>query len=811
MFILSKSQAIKIFNAKESDMKKNIFLAICILLLPLSIYAQQIKPVDYVNPLIGTHDSRWMLFPGPTMPFGMVKLSPDNQKAEWKGGYEYDIPSIAGFSHIHSWAMAGLLLMPTTGPLKIEPGLPDDPDSGYRSRFRHATEVAQPGYYAATLDDYHIRAELTATTRCGFQRYTFPASDSARVLIDLKIPTEYGYDLDWGSVRKVSDTEIEGFAKEHTFDGFSSLDNDYTIHFVIRFNKPFSSLGGWSNGVIFRDFNEIQGHGDVGAFVTFKTTDQEKIEVESGISLVSIEQARLNLDTELNPYKWNFDAVREHARSTWNQLLSTIKVEGSTDKDRIKFYTNMYRSYSARTIWSDVNGKFVDMNEQVAQVADPNDPVYGCDAFWNTFWNLNQLWELATPDIANKWVKSLLEINRRGGWLPKGPTGIEYSSIMVASHEIDLINSAYQAGIRNYDAEEAYEAVKHMQMVPGQAYPGGGLVGNRQLAPYMKLGYVPYGKATRQFYFGDEKEGPTSNTLEYCFDDWNVAQFAKSLNKTGDYRYFMKRAHNYLNVFDSTQGYVRPKRANGQWVTAKSVFGDQARSDSWKGTGFIEGNAWQYTWFVPHDVNAVVRLLGRDEFINRLDKGFEESRKTHFNASKDLFTQYPINHGNQPNMQAAYLFDFSGKPWLTQKWSREIMDLYYGSNPADGWLGDEDQGQMGAWFVMSAMGLFQMDGGGSTLPVYEIGTPIFHKITITLDPKYFKGGGEFEIIANNVSDSNRYIQAATLNGKTLNKPWFYRDELKDGGKLIFQMGPKPNKKWGSSEKDAPPSMSHPAW
>jgi len=734
--------------------------------------ARQREPADYVDCLLGTATSRWMLYPGPSTPFSMVKLSPDNQKQGWKAGYEYTIENIAGFSHVHSWTMGGLLMMPTTGPLKVVPGPEDDPDAGYRSRFRHETEVAVPGYYAVTLDDYGIRAELTSTPRAGFQRYTFPKADEARILLDLETPTEYGYTVHDARITKRSDTEIEGYSKQQA--GRWALWNEYTVHFVARFSKPFDSMGGWVGDQLHRDVEEIAGKGDVGAFFNYRTSDGESIQVKTGISLVSIEQARLNLDTETDRFGWDFDAARNDARRTWNELLGKIEVEGGTETDKVKLYTNMYRSYCARTIWSDVNGKYVDMYEKVQQLPDPDSPVYGCDAFWNTFWNLNQLWTLVTPEIGSKWVKSLLEIDDRGGWLAKGPTGIEYSSIMVASHEIALIVSAWQKGIRDFDAEKAYRAMRHIQTEPGRPHEGGGHVGNRQLAPYMELGYVPVEK------------GPVSNTLEYAYDDWCVAQMAKALGKSEDYEHFMKRAANYKNVFDPSVGYTREKHQDGRWVEAFSPF---------SGKGFVEGNSWQYTWFVPHDVKGLVELMGKEEFNRRLVEGFEKARP--------VFTSQYVEHGNQPNMQAAYLFNFSGAPWLTQRWARAIMEHYYGTGPIDGYPGDEDQGQMGAWFVMSAMGLFEMDGGCAVRPIYEIGSPLFDKVTIHLDPRYYPGG-TFTIEARNNSKENLYIQSATLDGQPLDKPWLYHSELVDGGALVLQMGPEPNTEWASAPEAAPP-------
>ncbi len=770
--------------------------------------AEKKHPADYVDPFIGTSTSRWMLYPGPSMPFGMVKLSPDNQNQGWKAGYEHTIDNIAGFSHIHSWVMGGVLVMPAVGPLQTKPGDQDKPDEGYRSRIRHETETATTGYYAVTLDDYNIRAELTATTRVGVHRYTFPKSSEARIMFDLKIPTEYGYGLEWASVRKVNEQEIEGFSVQHIYDGFSSLLNDYTVHFVAQFSKPFESLNGWDNEKIQNNITQINGHGDVGCFLNFQTSDREPVVVKVGISLVSIEQARLNLKKETQSFGFDFDDIRNNAYNTWNDLLSLIEIEGGTEKDKIKFFTNYYRSYAARTIWSDANGKYVDMCEQIRHLDDPDSPIYGCDAFWNTFWNLNQLWALATPDVANQWVKSLIEFYERGGWLPKGPTGIEYSSIMVASHEVALINSVFQKGIDDYDVEKAYEAIRHVQSTPGQAHECGGLVGNRNLKAYMKYGFVPHGEGTKQHLFGTEEEGPVSNTLEYCYDDWNVAQMAKALGKMDDYQHFINRASNYRNVFDRELGYVRPRFADGSWAPLDGVFADKEHPGSWSGTGFIEGNSWQYTWFVPHDVHGLIDLMGRDEFNRRLEEGFVKSSKTNFNAEGDLYYNYPINHGNQPNMQAAYLFNYSGMPWRTQYWAREIMDKYYGDNPIDGWPGDEDQGQMGAWYVMSAIGLFEMDGGGSVDPIYEISGPLFEKITIHLDSNYYPGK-KFVIEAKNASKENRYIQSATLDGKPLTKPWFYHSDLVDGGSLVLKMGPKPNKKWGSAPADTPPSMSKP--
>jgi predicted alpha-1,2-mannosidase len=734
-------------------------------------------PVDYVDPFLGTSSSRWMLFPGPCLPFGMVKLSPDNTDEtvyQLGAGYEYKINSISGFGHVHSWMMGSFITIPAIGELKIKPGTKDDPDTGYRSRINHESEKASPGYYSVFLEDYGIKAELTATTRGGFQRYTFPENTNGHILFDLQTAEEDKPEIKKAVIKKVSDTEIEGFV--HRVAGW----NEYTLHFVARFNRPFQSMGGWKGDTIIDVSNEIAINKDldVGAFVRFDLKDDPVVLMKTGISYVSIEQARLNMETEMDSFGWDFDAVRNNAAEIWNNLLGKIKVEGGSEVDKTKFYTNLYRSYTARTIFSDINGKYVDMCEKVQQLPDPDSPVYGCDAFWNTFWNLNPLWGLVNPDITEKWVKSLLEIYDKGGWLPKGPGGIEYSSIMVASHEIPLIVNAWQKGIQNFDADKAYKAMYDIQTTPAQPYKCGGYVGNRNIVSYMKMGFVP------------SDEGPVSNTLEYAYDDWCVAQMAKALGKTKDYTYFMKRAQNYRNVFDPSTGYMRPKHAGGPWLEDFTpVISAVGKEDNFGTRDYVEANAWQFTWFVPQDLKGLIGLMGVDEFNNRLEKGFEDARP--------IFTSEFVNHSNQPNMQAPWLFNYSGKPWLTQYWVREVLDNYYGTGPVDGYPGDEDQGQMGAWYVISALGLFEMDGGASVDPVYELSGPLFKKATIQLDPDYFEGN-ELVIEAKNTSVQNRYIQSVTFNGKEINRYWIKHSDLVKGGKLVFEMGSEPNKKWAAN-------------
>ncbi len=727
-----------------------------------------------------------MIFPGAAMPFGMVKLSPDNKA--WSGragsgraGYDYKIPTILGFSHIHSWTIGGLLMMPTTGPLKIVQGPESGSPESFRSHFRHETETASPGYYAVTLDDYNLRAELTATTRAGFQRYTFPKSDQARILLAFNVPGEYAMVVKNAIVRKISNTEIEG-ESEQTNDQIYTFQK-YKLHFVVRFSKPFHCMGGWVGSNITSDAKEITGNGDMGAFVNYQTGAGEVIQVKTGISYVSVEQARLNLDTEMNPFAWDFDAVRKNARETWNRLLKKIEVEGDSETDRIRFYSNFYRSYVARTIFSDVNGKYIDPNGVVRKLENPESPMLGCDAFWNTFWNLNILWGLVTPEILSQWASSQLQLSEDGGWLSKGPAGLRYSGVMVGEHDIALLVGAWQKGIRNFDGEKAFAAIKHVQTTPGKQYYSDihsgrwidGWVGMEQLPSYRALGYVPV----------EEASAWTSLTLEYAYDDWCAAQMAKALGKTDDYQYFSKRAQNYHNIWDASVSYFRPRHRDGKW--AENFWPSDRK-------GFLEGTAWQYSFYVPHDMRALIELMGKDELVRRLNKGFEDSQPN--------FARGVVDMSNEQDMQTSWIFNYTGAPWLTQKWTREVMEHSYFAEPA-GYIGDEDQGQMGSFFVLIAMGLFEMDGGCSQKPIYEIGSPLFSRIVVHLDERYYSGR-QFVIEAKNNSPENVYIQSATFNGKPLNKPWIYHNDVVKGATLVLTMGSEPNTSWGAAPEAVPP-------
>lgn len=737
-------------------------------------------PAHYVDTRIGTAHSRWMIAPGPWMPFSMVKISPDNQNKGWQAGYQPTFESLGCFSHIHEWTMGGLGVMPTNGPLMTETGDEMDPDSGYRSRIDKSTEEAPLGYYKVELADYDILAEVTATTRCSYQRYTFPSDrDSARVLVDLHIPAEYDYRLKEVDVRKINEYKIEGFSHQFSPNVWShDADQEYTIHFVMEFDQPIQEMGGWTNEEkVLSDHIHATNIVDAGVWLQFDAKANPVVQVRTGISLVSIGNAAKNLDTEITqPFGWDFEAVRQNQVTVWNELLGRIDITTDNRLEKERFYTNMYRALCSRNIWSDVTGEWISTDKKVQRFSNPEDVALGCDAFWNTFWNLNQFWNLVTPEWSSRWVKSQLAMYDANGWLAKGPAGMKYIPVMVAEHEIPLIVGAYQMGIRDFDAEKAFEAVKKMQITPSQKVFDG-YAGNRDLIPYLHYKFVPADK------------GRFSNTLEYAFDDWTVSQFAKTLGKESDFKVFADRGTWWKNAINPETGYAHLRNSDGSWMVDFDPFHSGANHQ------YVEGNAWQLTYFVPQDVPALANLIGKERFIERLQWGFKASEPWRYNAPNDQYWDYPVVQGNQQSMHFAFLFNWVGKPWLTQQWSRSIIERYYGTGLANAYLGDEDQGQMSAWLIMASLGLFQIDGGCSVDPVYEIASPLYEKIVIDLGERYGRGK-QFTIEAKNASRRNKYVQSAQLNGQTLNSFRFPASELLKGGSLVLKMGPEPNMEWG---------------
>jgi predicted alpha-1,2-mannosidase len=769
---------------------KNILFILIFWGIPHASQAQK-KPVDYVNVFTGTSNSRWMLFPGATLPFGMVKLSPDNQDNVWNGGYEYTIGSISGFSHLHAMSLSGVSMMPMTGKIELYPGQPktfegkaDGPfgtmwTSGFRSRYEKSSEKATPGYYAVHLLDHKVTAELTATLRTGWLRFTFPASQEAHILYDFDFPTEEKTEIVAVSATVLNNNEIRGFIRQK-----NQYADEFTVYFVSQFSKPFLKANTWQTsnykgkeanyGTFWRDhqaistgITQLNSGGDCGIYLDFQTLQDESITVKTGISFVSIDNAKLNLDTETKAFGWDFDRVRKEAATTWNDLLSTVTVEDKNEDHKTKFYTCLYRSYAGKSIMSDVNGQYTDMHEQTRQLPSPNQVIYSADSFWGTQWNNTPLWTLLTPQVARSWIGSMLAMYDAGGWIADAPTGFEYAPIMDAQHHTALIVSSYMKGIRDFDTEKAWQAIHHDLTTPDTILASGGHAGSRSLKAYLRYGYVP------------DEDGPTSNTLEYAYDDWTAAQFAKRLGKTAEAAYFLKRSENYKNTFDPDTRYMRRKHRNGQFVKDFDPFFFGC-INGWNGSGYMEGNAWLYTFFVPHNVPDLIQMIGKDTFNTRLEQGFAKEW---------------VDMGNQPNMQAPFLFNYSGKPWLTQQYSRYVLDHFYDTSPYKGWQGEEDEGQLSSLFVLMAMGLFEMDGGCSPEPYYDLSSPLFKKVTIRLDHTYY-GGKTFTIETQNNSAQNIYIQSVSLNGKPLTKPILYHKDLVKGGKLVVRMGSRPNLNWG---------------
>ncbi|HEY9341653.1 MAG TPA: GH92 family glycosyl hydrolase [Hanamia sp.] len=739
-------------------------------------------PADYVDTRMGTGHSRWMIAPGPWMPFSMVKMSPDNQNAGWQAGYQPSYESVGTFSHIHEWTMAGLGIFATNGKLKTNIGDELKPGSGYRSAIDKKSEEAPIGSYKVQLTDYDIKAEVTATTRCGFERFTFPKDrDSARVLIDLHIPAEYDYQLKEVKLKKINDYRIEGYAHQFSPKIWShDADQDYTLYFVIEFDKPIKNMGSWINEKIqYGNTLEAKDIKDAGLFLQFDAKQNPVVQVRSGISLVSIHNAALNLKTEItDPFGWNFNAIKQNQVNVWNEILNRVKITTTNRLEKVRFYNSMYRSICSRNTWSDINGEWRGTDGQVQKLKNKDDVALGCDAFWNTFWNLNQLWNLVTPEWSNRWVNSQLAMYDAYGWLAKGPAGMNYVPVMVGEHEIPQMVSAYQMGIRNFDVNKVLEAAVKMQTTPAQKVHSG-FAGNRDLVEYEKHKYVPSDK------------GRFSNTMEYSYDDWTVGQLAKTLGKTDLYHKFNERGYWWKNTIDSA-GYCHMKLSNGEWVKNFDPFRSGANEH------YVEGNAWQLTFFVPQDVPALINMIGNEKFIDRLEWGFAQSDPWRYNGMNDQYWDYPVVQGNQQSMHFAFLFNWAGKPWSTQKWSRSILERYYGYGVSNAYLGDEDQGQMSAWLVMTSLGLFQTDGGSRDNPIYEIGSPLFEKTEIDLGQRFGRGK-KFTIIAKGASRNNMYVQEATLNGKVLHSFNFPASELLKGGSLVLKMGPEPNKKWGVSK------------
>jgi len=772
---------------------KQILFLICFIIGSYQHVLAQKQPVDMVYPHLDAANSRWFYFSSACRPFGMVNLSPDMViDGAWNSGYRYNEDSIKFFSHLHAWQLSGIPVMPTTGKFKGHLG----PDK-YQSKYTHENEAVKPGYHAVYLDDYKINAELTSTTRVGFHRYTFPKSSESTILLDLGTvlgpsKTKSGY------AKKVSDSEVEGYA---LMERTSRRPKPTYVYFVIQLNKPFKAMHGWQKGKLSGKVNEFEG-ANGGVYVNYKTEQEEQILMKVGISYVSEAQARLNIESEL-PH-WEFDQVVTESQNEWNEKLGRIVVEGNTEQQRRRFYTDLWKALQGRRILSDANGKYCDMTGEEPRIRQiplddsgkPKFNYYNSDSFWGAQWTITTLWQLVYPEIAEEFVNSMLAMYDDGGLIPRGPSGGNYTYVMTGASSTPFIVGAYMKGFDGFDIDKAYEGLKKNHDRGGimakagyehNTWKGGGI------EAYDSLGYVPYPLYKRRY--GGHMDG-AGQTLEYSYQDWCLAQMAKKLGKSEDYNYFMNRSNNWKNLYDTETGWIRPKEWDGSW---KMPFDPYEYRN-----GFVESNATQGTWYVPHDLAGLAELMGGKKLAaEKLNQSFEKAAELGFTSgtahAAELHEEYrriPINYGNQPSIQTAFVFNHISHPWLTQYWSREVLDQAFSQlSPERGYNGDEDQGLMGALAVLMKMGLFEMKSGNESDPQIELGSPIFDKITIHLDPSYYSGE-TIEILADGSSLENRYIQSAQINGAMINTQFFDFHKLVKGAKVELKMGDTPNKAWG---------------
>ena len=749
-----------------------------------------VSPTDRVHVFAGTSNSRWQLFPGATLPMGMVKLSPDNQGNSWNGGYEYTVGSISGFTHLHAFGLSGLSLMPMVGPLqsdptssRLQPGAPDGPfggmwTAGYRSRIDKASERGAPGYYAVDLIDAGVRAELTATARCGFLRFTFPRSDDAHVLLDFEIPAEEKTDILAVDFVRRSATAFEGHVRQR-----NQYAGTHDVWFVLESSRPLSGVRTWRNapytgtednyGTAWRRRSELAALAPAGLHATgslarnrgvvldLTTAGHEAVVIRTGLSFVDIEGARANLKAEAAPFGFDFDRVAAHAREIWNARLGAVAVSDENPSRTDTFYTALYRTFAGKAAVNDVDGRYVDHLGHVARLRPPADAVYSADGFWGTQWTLTPLWTLLAPDVATSMANSLLELADRGGWIPEAPTNLRYAPVMVAQHHDALLVSAVQKHLPGVDAKRAYAHIRHDLTTPGVALPDGQYAGDRALTPYLQHGYVP------------DEAGGASTTFEYAYDDWCAGQLARTLDQRSDALMFSARAASWRNQIDPATGYARRRRADGSWV-APFELSAYGTTGGWNGAGFVEGTAWTYTWWVPQDVPGLVRLIGPARFNERLKEGFETGR---------------VDLTNEPGLQSPFLFNYSGEPWLTQTYTRRIVAEDFDTSPYRGWRGEEDEGQLTAYFVLLSMGLFEIDGGCSTHPAYDLTSPAFRRIALKL------ASGATVTIESEGAPGDVYIQSASWNGRPLRTPHMSHAALSSGGVLRYVLGPRPSR-WG---------------
>lgn len=725
----------------------------------------------------------------------MAKLAPSTDAhlgnpGGWQAvGYDFRHTSIEGFANFHEFQVGGVVFAPTVGELQTVPGELENPDGGYRSRFDKKDEVAAPGYYSVLLKDYGVKAELTAMKRVGFHRYTYPKTELANLIFDIGNKQGESGEVKDAEVQYFEDGRVEGYViTSPVYVNIYQKGADVRMYFSAVLNKKPVQVGTFVKDVVNPGKHQEKGPG-AGLYMTFSTEEQEAVEVKVGLSYTSIENARFNRETEAADV--TFDQAKKNATDVWNESLSRIYVEGGKETDKVKFYTGLFHALLGRGLASDANGYYPKNNGTVGRIAldEEGNPVhqhYNTDAIWGGFWNLTQLWSLAYPEYYSDWIKSQLLVYQDAGWLGDGIACSKYVSGVGTNFTSLAIAAAYNCGIRDFDVQQGYEAALKNEVEWRGRLEGAGKMDVRQ---FVERGYSPYEK---RFDMVTREEGSgfgASHTMEYSFSSFAVSQFAKHLGKEDDYKLLSNLSNGWKNLYDPETRLIRPKDTKGNFLE------DFNPLAPWK--GFQEGNAVQYTFYVPHQIDELVDLVGQETFNNRLDSIFLLSQKNIFGGGKEvdafagLKTVY--NHGNQPNLHISWLFNFSGKPYLSQKWVRAILDEFYGLEGIHGYgYGqDEDQGQLGAWYVMSALGLFDVKGLTEIDPKFQIGAPLFDKVTVRLNKDYYPGE-KFVIEAKKQAVGDCYLQDISLNNRPQDTVQLPFSEVVKGGKLVLGLGASPN-------------------
>jgi len=772
-------------------MKIRIILLICATLLFSCNDTSEFRPVDYVDPQIGSVHGRWFFYTPAARPFGMAKLAPHTNAYGSMGswlpcGYDDRHGSIEGFGHFHEFQVGGLVFMPFTGQLKTVPGTLEDPDSGYRSRFSKETEISMPGYYSVEFDDYDIKAEITSTKRVGYHRYQYYKPDSTGLIIDIGNKQGESSDVTEAFMEMVSDDELEGYIITYPeYVKFCDPGNRVKMYFYIKLDRKPASWGTFMNDSVSPGAGMTKGVAN-GMYLIFDTSKDNIVEIQTGLSYTSMENARKNYMAEAEGF--SFEQARDESVEEWNKKLSIITVEGGREEDRIKFYTGLYHALLGRGLASDINGQYPRNDGGTGQIPLDENNVpeynhYNTDGIWGGFWNLGQLWALAYPEYLSEYMQSNLDFSDETGWLHDGVAAGAYSNGVQTNYNGLMLAATYNCGIRDFDIDKAYNAAYNNET----AYSGRDFgSGKYDLHYFVNNGYIHSYDTTLSngwvFNFG------ASHTLEFCFSSFAVAEFARSLGRTEDHKKLMKQARAYELLFDPETRFIRPRNEDGSFIDNFNPM------EPWR--GFQEGNAFQYTWYIPHDPAGIIKLVGLDLFNERLETMFTEARKSVFGGGEEIDSfsglEKLYNHGNQPCLHNAWLFNYSGKPWLTQEWVRNICNEFYGTEPLHGYgYGqDEDQGQLGAWFVMAGIGLFDVSGHSFSDPVYQLGSPLFDKIIIKLNQDYYPGK---DIIIKTTMESpeSRYISDISFNGEYLDRYWIKRDRIINGGILEIELSDKP--------------------